>query len=255
MQSRDPKERFSSRVEAYVRYRPGYPEEIIDYLRDRYDLQRDSVVADIGSGTGIFTELLLSNGNTVYAVEPNDAMRAAAEKRFEANPRYSSVAASAEKTALDDAAVDMVTCAHAFHWFEPQPTRREFVRILKPGGPVVLIWNARLTDTTPFLAAYERFLLEYASDYRKVNHVNVERDRLDSFYSPSTYTIRSFPNEQVFDFDGLRGLVLSSSYMPGPESPSFSAMIDALKVLFERHEKAGAVRIEYSTNVYCGRLR
>lgn len=254
-QSPDPKERFTSRVDAYVRYRPGYPGEVIEYLRERYELRPDSIVADIGSGTGIFTELLLSNGNTVFAVEPNDAMRRAAETRFRANPRFVSVAAAAEKTTLGDGEVDMITGAQSFHWFDPQSTRAEFARILRNGGPVVLIWNARLTDATPFLAEYERFLHEQATDYAKVNHVDVERDRLDAFYSPSTYTTKSFPNEQVLDFDGLRGRVLSSSYMPSPESAGFSEMIESLARLFERFEENGTVRIEYSTNVYCGRLR
>lgn len=254
MRSPDPKDRFSSRVDAYIRYRPGYPHEIIEYLREGFGLREDSVVADVGSGTGIFTELLLSNGNTVYAVEPNDAMRAAAERQLGGNPRFVSIAAPAEKTALPAASVDLLTAAHSFHWFDPQPTRREFARVLKPGRPVVLIWNHRRTDTTPFLAEYERFLLRHATDYTKINHANVEAERLEAFYSPSSYTTKSFTNEQVMDFDGLRGFVLSSSYLPGPSDPGHGEMMDDLARLFERHRRNGAVRFEYSTNVYCGNL-
>lgn len=254
MQSPDPKERFSSRVDAYARYRPGYPREVVDYLREGCDLPPGSVVADVGSGTGIFTELLLSSGYAVYAVEPNDAMREAAERQLGANPRFTSIAASAEETTLAESSVDVVTAAHSFHWFDPRPTRREFERVLKPGGPVVLIWNHRRTDTTPFLADYEDFLLRHATDYTKINHANVEAQRLESFFAPSAFTLKRFPNGRTVDFDALRGFVRSSSYLPGPADAGHGEMMDDLAILFERHQRGGTVRFEYSTNVYCGTL-
>ncbi|MFM1850906.1 MAG: hypothetical protein RIS54_590 [Verrucomicrobiota bacterium] len=151
--SRDATGRFSDRVEAYVRYRPGYPADLISTLVAEAQLGPDSVVADVGSGTGIFTALLLPDTGTVHAIEPNAPMRTWAESTMGAEPKFHSHGTPAEATGLPDASVDLVTAAQAFHWFDPVATRREFARILKPGGQVALIWNERLTDTTPFLRA------------------------------------------------------------------------------------------------------
>lgn len=250
----DPKERFSSRVGDYARHRPGYPREIIGYLSERWGLRPATVIADVGSGTGIFSALLLANGNQVYAVEPNDEMRRAAEERLSANPRFVSVAAPAEATTLPDRSVDMITAAQSFHWFDAAAARREFQRILKQGGPVVLVWNARLTDSTPFLRDYEQFLRRFASDYLRVNHRTVEENRLGAFFAPNDFSLESYPNEQLLDVDGLRGRVMSSSYMPNAESAIYPKMNAELERLFARHENSGTVRIEYRTNVYSGTL-
>lgn len=250
----NPTLRFSSRVDDYVRYRPAYPKELITYLRETHGLTTAVEVAEIGSGTGIFTELLLQNGNRVFAVEPNDAMRAVAEQRLSSDPRFVSVPARAEHTTLPDDSVDAVVAAQSFHWFDGPSARREFIRILRRGGPVVLVWNARLIDTTPFLAEYEGLLRSFAIDYERVDHTDVEKNRLQGFFAPAGYSVEAFPNEQLLDFDGLLGRVRSSSYMPGPDHPRYPEMLVALQQLFDRHVQGGRVRIEYRTNVYCGSL-
>jgi ubiquinone/menaquinone biosynthesis C-methylase UbiE len=149
----DVTQRFSSRVDNYIRYRPGYPDAILDTLRDAYGLTPASIVADVGSGTGILTEMFLRHGNVVYGIEPNREMREAAERLLAGYDRFHSVAATAEDTTLGDDSVDLVTAGQAFHWFDPSKARAEFARVLKPGGWVALIWNERVV-TTPFLADY-----------------------------------------------------------------------------------------------------
>ncbi|HUX20380.1 MAG TPA: class I SAM-dependent methyltransferase [Spirochaetia bacterium] len=248
------KERFTSRVSDYLRYRPGYPDGVIACLKGYHNLNPLSVVADIGSGTGLLSELFLRNGNLVYAVEPNEAMRAAAEVQLTENPKFISVAGSAEETSLPDGSVDIVTAGQAFHWFDPDAARKEFVRILKGHGSVVLIWNARLTDTTPFLQEYEAFLKVFANDYAKVNHTNVEQHKLTGFFSPNKFTAYSYPNRQRFDLEGLKGRLRSSSYMPNAGEAGYEVMIAELQRLFERHVKGGTVQIDYRTNLYCGKL-
>ncbi|MFZ3342154.1 MAG: class I SAM-dependent methyltransferase, partial [Terriglobales bacterium] len=96
--SKAPAARFSDRVENYVRYRPGYPPEVLDLLRDECGLRPDHIIADIASGTGLFTRLLLENGNSVFAVEPNAEMREMGAQVLEGYERLVSVAGTAEET-------------------------------------------------------------------------------------------------------------------------------------------------------------
>lgn len=250
----DPKERFTSRVDDYVRYRPGYPRAILDYLSESCGLNPLSVVADVGSGTGILTELFLENGNLVYAVEPNDAMRAAAEMRLFDRPKFISIAGSAEETTLPEGSVDIVVAGQAFHWFDARAARREFKRTLKVDGPVVLIWNVRQTEKSDFLREYDELVRGFAVDYERVHHAKVGDDQIGAFYAPNEFATRSFENHQVLDFDGLRGRLISSSYMPGKDHERFAEMVESLRRLFDRHERARRVQMDYQTNVYCGRL-
>src|SRR6476469_2466819 len=161
-------ERFSNRVENYVKYRPTYPPEILGVFRSEMGLNKQTVVADVGSGPGILTRLFLENGNVTFGVEPNNAMRQAAQTILKDFQNFRSVSGTAEATTLPDASVDIITAAQAFHWFDPEPTKAEFRRILKPGGWVSLIWNMRQLDSTPFLREYEQFILDNAVDYEQV---------------------------------------------------------------------------------------
>ncbi len=250
--------RFSDRVEAYLRYRPDYPAEVIARLTRDHGLERRHVVADVGSGTGLFAELLLRNGNTVFGVEPNEAMRTAGAARLAAWPAFRSVAGSAERTGLPDASVDWVAAAQAFHWFDVRAARREFLRILRPASDwrprVVLLWNVRREDT-PFLRDYEALLREFGTDYDAVRHQNVESDgRLGAFFGPQTIAFFQLPNRQVLDFDGLRGRTFSASYMPRETDARGVALTARLRALFDRYADGGRVVIEYDTRVYVGDL-
>ena len=250
----EPTKRFSDRVSDYVRYRPSYPPEVVATLRHEAGLGPRSVVADIGSGTGIFSSLLLPHCARVHGVEPNDAMRTAAERMFAGETRFVSVAAAAEATTLPDASVDLVTAAQAFHWFDGTACRREFARILRPGGAVALVWNERETAGTPFLADYEALLHRHATDYARVNHANTDARKVAEFFAPAGFTMAHFPSEQHLDFEALKGRLLSSSYAPNVGHPGHEPMLGDLRTLFGRHAKDGRVSILYSTNLYFGRL-
>jgi SAM-dependent methyltransferase len=248
-----PTQRFSNRVEDYVRYRPGYPREVIELLRAECNLTLDSVVADIGSGTGKLTELLLPHAKRVVAIEPNLEMREAGERLLETHPNFVSVAGAAEVTTLAGHSVDLIVAGQAFHWFDRERARTEFGRILKPGGSIALIWNGLQTSSTPFLAAYEALLREFAPEYERVNHRNVDLRKLREFFGREPQ-FRSFPYFQNFDFVGLRGRLLSSSYVPAEGDPGSAAMLKQLRAIFDAHQQDGQVVFLYDTLVYFGQL-
>ena len=249
----EPTERFSSRVGNYVRFRPSYPSQVVDVLRKECELTPDSLVADIASGTGIFTRLLLGNGNRVFGVEPNYKMRRAAEEYLSHYPKFVSVAGTAESTTLAGHSIDLITCAQAAHWFDREKALPEFQRILKPGSRLVLIWNDRRAKGTAFGEDYERLVVQYGTDYTEVQRFGrvVEGNE---FFNPFTCEKRVLPNHQDLDFEALEGRLLSSSYAPQPGDAACAPMLADLRRIFETHQQNGQVRIEYDTNIYFGKL-
>jgi SAM-dependent methyltransferase len=245
--------RFSDRVENYVRYRPGYPPEALAALRSESGLLPGHVVADIAYGTGLWTCMLLENGNRVWGVEPNPEMRAAGERQLADFPNFTSVAGTAEVTTLPDHSVDFVTAAQAAHWFDREKARREFIRILKPGGWLVFLWNERLTDSTKFLRDYEQLLLAYGTDYVEVRHERTT-DAVNEFFDPAPFDQRVFEMRQEFDYAGVEGRLLSSSYAPGPGDPKHAPMLRELRRIFEADAIGARICFEYKTRVYMGRL-
>lgn len=241
--------RFSDRVENYVRYRPDYPREILGLLAREAGLRKTSVIADIGSGTGISARLFLENGNRVFGVEPNDLMRRAAEEYLGDFPNFVSVNGTAENTTLAADSVDFVVAAQAYHWFDGAPTVVEFRRILSDNGHIVLIWNERQLGSTAFLREYEGLLLEFGTDYDQVRHEQITAEVLEqAFCSPFRRAV--FQNSQTLDFAGLKGRMLSASYVPAPNHPRFGEMLEKLQMLFTKHEKNGKIQIFYDTNVF-----
>ena len=245
----DTVERFSNRVENYVKYRPHYPREVLDLFRAEMNLQTSSVIADIGSGTGISARLFLENGNTVFGVEPNAAMREAAEDFLKDFANFRSLDGTAENTNLPDKSVDFVVAAQAFHWFDNEKARPEFRRILRDGGFIVLMWNERQLDTNDFLRDYEKLLIEFGSDYEKVRHDNISEKSLYDFFQ-NDFRRKTFQNAQTVGFEGLKGRILSSSYMPTETDLNFAPMITELKRLFAKYAENGKIQILYDTNVY-----
>jgi len=245
--------RFSDRVENYVRYRPGYPPEALTALQEECGLTPQHVIADIASGTGIWTRPLLENGHRVFGVEPNAEMRQAGERVLEQFPNFTSITGTAEATTLRDASVDFVTAAQAAHWFDRGKARQEFMRILRPGGWLVLLWNEREVDTTPFLRAYEQLLLTYGTDYKEVRHERTT-DAVNEFFDPAPFQQRTFMLRQDFDYAGIEGRLLSSSYAPGPEHPDHEPMMRELRRIYDAHSEGGRVACDYKTRVYFGRL-
>lgn len=234
----------------YVRHRPSYPPGLFDWLRDTIGFAPSWRVADIGSGTGIFTRCLLEQGNSVHAVEPNAAMRAAAEGALSDRPGFVSVDGSAEATTLPDHSFELVTAAQAFHWFEPVATRREFQRILVPGGWVLIAFNTRRIDASPWMRAYEAFLRERAVDYERVDHRLVEDTRLRPFLGEYRSWRSHWSASQTID--GVGGFSASSSYTPAAGHPSHESFYAGLRQIFAAHQVDGRVEVLYETEAYLG---
>ncbi len=256
MAIQDPTKRFSSRVENYIRFRPGYPPQVIEVLKAECGLSRESIIADVGSGTGFLSRLFLENGNRVFGIEPNPEMRAAGERLLARFRGFTSVDGTAEQTGLADRSVDLVTAGQAAHWFDRERANREFARILKPGGWVVLVWNDRDTESTPLGREYEQLLQRFGVDYDQVHRAGLETVKeIAAFFAPAQVCTRSFPNRQEFDYAGLEGRVLSASYMPQEGHPSYEAMLDELRRMFEAHQQDGRVYMEYETGMYYAQMQ
>jgi SAM-dependent methyltransferase len=250
----NPTTRFSDVVEAYIRYRPGYPPTLLAFLRDELNLRPENPAADIGAGPGKLTELLLDHGNLVYAVEPNGPMRAAAESLLNGYSNFRAINGRAEASGLPDACVDFVFAAQAFHWFDVEAFKTECRRILRPRGWIVLLWNDRVDEQSPFMAAYEEFLRAYSTDYRDIDLRRVSDPEFTAFFHPARYRFRFFDNYQDFDREGLLGRYQSSSYALKTDHPRYPEAVATLDALFERWAENGKVRMWYQTEVYYGRL-
>jgi len=245
--------RFSDRVENYVKFRPSYPAEIFGVFAAEMNWSPESSVADVGSGTGISARPFLERGNTVFGVEPNAEMRRAAEHFLAPFPKFRSIDGTAEATTLPDASVDLVVAAQAYHWFDAPRARDEFERILKPGGFVALIWNERLLDANAFLIEYESLLKEFANDYDQVRHDLIDIARLEHEFR-ANFALAAFSNAQILDFQGLKGRLHSSSYMPPETDRRAPALSVKLKTLFDKYSENGRISLLYQTNIFYTRL-
>jgi len=241
--------RFSNRVKNYTRYRPSYPVSAVQWIVNRYHLGPQSQVADIGSGTGIFTQLLMDAELPVTAVEPNVEMRLESDRLHATNPLYSSQAGTAEFTNLEDNSVDVITAAQAGHWFDLEKSKREFQRILRPGGVLALIWNRRM-HSSPFQIAYET-VLNTLPEYAEVNHNKLDDVQLAKLFTGDMER-KTFANCQEFDRASFRGRVFSSSYTPSPEDSMYSVFSRKIDGLFSAYATNARVSFAYSSEVYAG---
>lgn len=251
----DVTQRFSNRVENYIKYRPSYPAALIDHIVARAGLRGGDSIADIGSGTGIFTALLLARGLRVFGVEPNREMREAAERLLVDHANFISIDGGAEHTFLPSHSVEIVCAAQAFHWFNAVKTRVESQRILKPGGLVALVWNDRKIDASPFLEAYDELLRTRGTDYEQVNHRNIDADKLHAFFGKDGYEETTFANAQRFDWNGLYGRAMSSSYVPAEGSDGYEPFVTGLREVFDTYAHNDTVAFEYDARLYMGALR
>jgi SAM-dependent methyltransferase len=248
---RSPVKAFSGRADNYMKYRAGYPDSLLDFLAAECDLTAEAVVADLGSGTGTLTAMLLDHGNSVFAVEPNPDMRAVAERLFSANDGFKSIDARAEATTLAGNSVDFVTAARALQWFDVSATLAEISRILRPGGWVVFVWNRRRKEASPFNSDYEIFLRTFCGDWREQA---AKRSTAREHLVRSGFDLTELDFQHRVNLDELKGLVLSLSVSPSEEDPGFEPMLSGIADLFSRHQVDGHVRFDYSTVVYTKRL-
>lgn len=249
----DPTQRFSNRVDNYLKFRPRYPTQIIALLEKDCALTPDSVIADVGSGTGFLSQLFLRNGNQVLGVEPNAEMRAAGERLLADYPNFVSINATAEATTLPDSSVDFVTAGQAFHWFDREKARVEFQRILKTNGWVVIVWNTFPTGRSALVKAYDDILVKYGTDYREVAK-EIEDAGIERLFSPGAYKRARFDFQQTFDWEGFKGRLLSASYAPNADSAHYEPMLGDLRQVFDSHQEDGRVVFDYDTLVYYGLL-
>lgn len=255
----DPKTRFSDRAENYAAHRPEYPKEVLEFIAERCGLTGSSVVADIGSGTGLMSALFLGNGNGVLAVEPNREMRGAAEGILGDHPRFRSVAGSAEDTTLADDSVDLVVAANALHWIDRDRARVEFSRILKPGGHASIVWSIPRRSGSPFSEALGELFSAHRTDGGAGGDADAVYAMTEVFFGggtgdPQNYEVERFPHSLRLDFEGLKGLMLSPSSMPAESRPGFDEMLRDLESIFRANEAGGEIVVEYLASVYCGRL-
>lgn len=243
---------FSGRVQNYIKYRPTYPPALIDLLAEKCGLIPESVIADVGSGTGILTEMFLKHGNPVFAVEPNADMRNAAEQLLGRYPNFTSVEAGAESSTLRSQSVDFVTAGQAFHWFDIEAARAEFLRILKPRGWVVLVWNLPRIET-PLEKDYDEI---WRNDLRDSHKARDQFEALiEQFFAAARYERVTLEGvSQLMDRDHLAGRILSSSAAPRPGDAGFESFLQKIHGIFERRQQDGRVTLRYKTEVFFGNL-
>lgn len=246
-------ERFTQTVDDYLKYRPTYPKEVLAVMQTKCGLSQESIIADVGSGTGFLTQLFLRHGNTVYGVEPNDAMRTAAEKYLKNYPNFHSINGTAEETHLDAHTFDFVTVGTAFHWFDVEKTKHEFRRILKSPGWCLLVWNVRDLNS-PLINDYEKLITEYSTDYCTSRASEFDQTAVAEFFQPHPMHTAEFRNMQTFDWESFQGRLLSASYSLRPGDERYKAMIQALHEIFDRHQKNNQIEFSYLTKLYYGRL-
>lgn len=211
-------------------------------------------MVDLGSGTGIFTRLLLDYGASVLAVEPNADMRAEAERALAGYKGFLSIDGRAEATTLNLAPADLVVAAQAFHWFDVAAARAEHARIAKSHAHAAFIWNDRDTSGNEFLARYDEILTKYCSGYARLQGHADTPEKFDAYFGKGKWTRHTAPNSQSLDRTLLVARVMSSSYAPALDSAEYTAMVAALGEAFDRHAENGAVTIPYRTIVIGGRI-
>jgi SAM-dependent methyltransferase len=246
--------RFSDRVDDYVRYRPDYPAALLDWLQREQGVDSSWHVADVGAGTGISSKIFLDAGFRVTAVEPNAPMRAAAEQWLRSHGAFVAIDGRADATTLPDASVDLVTVAQAFHWFDEDAARREFARILRPGGMAAIWWNSRRLVGTRFLEGYEALLQMFGTDYTSVAERYADDAHMRAWFGAGFRGRASFQHAQRLDFEALRGRLMSSSYAPQAGHPQHEPMLSALRDLFDACAVDGTISFDYDTRISAGQL-
>jgi len=249
---KDNTKRFSDRVDNYKKYRPSYPKELINYINEHFQTLKLDVIADIGSGTGKFTELLLPICNKVIAIEPNNEMRVSAENNLCKYKNYQSISGTAEDTKLPDNSIDLITVAQAFHWFDLDKTKNEFQRIIRKNGKVLIIANMRIFNT-PFLEAYENALNELIFEYKEVNHYRITSDVINNFFT-SDYEKKIFSYSQTFDWEGLIGRLCSSSYTPKIDTEEYKKLENRIKEIYEKYSENGTIMFNYESIIQSGKI-
>ena len=247
---------FDGLGNVYSKYRPAYPEKLIDYLYTNAGLCEKSDVADIGSGTGIFTEQLLRRGSNVFAVEPSVDMRKKAEERLRSFRGFTSVNGTGENTGLPDGCADFVTAAQSFHWLDRVGFKNECRRILRCGGKVILIWNFR-DESSEIVKENEKICKKYCPEFIGFSGGLGKRLNGNGFcgFFEGEYDRITIENPIDFDETGFIGRNISSSFAPRPKDAKYSGYVSELTELFRRYSRNGVLEMPNLTCAYIGSVR
>jgi SAM-dependent methyltransferase len=250
----NPQARFSDRARDYAKYRPSYPSKAIDCILEGLNAPNLLIAADVGAGTGISSRLLADRGVRVIAIEPNEAMRQIAEP----HPLVEFCSRNAEKTELPGKSLDLITCFQSFHWFNPEPTLKEFARILKPEGKIALIWNDRDVDGDDEFTRQHDLIITKASKNSPIHsRLDGKSDLIINSLFPPLFPVvkhHIFPYQQAFTKDSLIGLAMSASYIP-KEGNESQQTIKNLTNLYQKYsDRQGLVYLQYQTSVYLASL-
>ena len=247
---------FDDVATIYEKYRPSYPEEYISYLISKCNLNKNSVIADIGAGTGIFTKQLLDKNLKVIAVEPNDKMRKVLEEKLSVNKSFTSINGTDKNTNLKENSTDLITVAQAFHWFDIKSFRKECKRILKPNGKVCIIWNK--LDTNDTIVKEEKNIdYTYTNQFKEINNILQDEKReqlIKEFFSNGTYECKITENNQIYNKETFIGVNLSKSYSLRKEDKNYNEYIKSFEDLFDKYSKNGNLTIKNNTFAYLGSL-
>ena len=246
--------KFDEKGKVYAKARPDYPKALFEFLICGRILDKEKAVADIGSGTGIFTTQLSHFAKTVFAVEPNEDMRSKAEDNFRLYPNVRSVNAAAESTSLPDASVDLITVAQAFHWFDRKAFKNECKRILKPNGKILLIWNDRDINSNVIKDNFAVNKIFCPNFKGSSNGIDFSKDAFKDFFD-GEYEMTEFDNCLVYDRDAFIARSLSSSYSPKKNDPAYDEYVKALESVFEKHQTNGTLKYPYITRCYIGTVK
>jgi SAM-dependent methyltransferase len=243
---------FSAKAADYIASRPDYPTSLFDVLRNTCKVSVGAFVADIGAGTGLLTKGLLQQGFRVVAIEPNASMRKICDQLLEKYKKYQSADGSAEAIPLEALSVDLITSAQAFHWFEADKAKAEFLRVLRPLGQVALIWNDRVLEDMLHVEL-DKLFTEFGGPKRAVLVAHKKRVDVSKFFGTTVPIEFSWPHEQSLNQAGLESLAFSRSYMPERNSPAGREISHRVSRIFKSHVKTGLVTVRYTTIVMIGR--
>lgn len=238
------------RIDYYQKNRPSYPQEILSILKNRYGVHESQYVADVACGSGLFSKLMLKNHFEVIGVEPDEQMRDRAIQRLGKYEHFQLIEGTAASTGLPDNCVDMITVAQAFHWFDTPQTVKEFCRILKPGGLILLLWNERKTDHDLFHQEYESLLWDYAVDYDRSLHRSYPMDRIKHLFPSFSLRCHKLRNSQEMNLQSLMGRLESAHYCPPLEHPSYLPLMEGVKELYQSYKENGKIRLEHQCKIY-----
>ena len=241
-------DRFTGRVDAYEKYRLGYPAAVLDLLREHGALRAGDVIADVGAGTGMVAKLFLAAGHRVLAVEPNAQMRAACARALSSYATLEIVDATAEATGVRTGSIDLVTVGRAFHWFDQARAMEEFRRMLKPGGWVVVLANRRSQGPSAQAEAYEALLLEHGTDYDRVKPGYKSYEGLRPYGEAASFEVTTRGLERL-TLQAFLGQTQSYSMAPLPGRVKYAGMQAALHAFFAQWAVNGLLQMETECRV------